>query len=177
MSRHRHGKSDELDAHSAAEAVRTGQRISPVKNLTILVSLRASHVLRTSAMKQRTQVGNELHQLARPMGLELAKSLTPAKVTDLLDHPILGLGAQRWLALHDEIREHNKAIAAWLNTHAPELLTHSGVGPDSATRLVLAAGGNPDRLTNDATFAHLTGVAPVPCLFRPTPTHATPPRR
>ena len=45
---------------------------------------------------------------------------------------------------------------------APELLSLPGVGPDVAGQLLTSAGDNPDRITSEAAFAHLCGVAPVP---------------
>ena len=36
-----------------------------------------------------------------------------------------------------------------------------GVGTDIASALLVAAGDNPERLRNEATFAHLCGVAPI----------------
>lgn len=43
---------------------------------------------------------------------------------------------------------------------APDLMTLSGVGTDTAA-LIVAAGDNPERLRNEATFAHLCGVSPL----------------
>jgi len=37
----------------------------------------------------------------------------------------------------------------------------NGVGTDVATALLVAAGDNPQRLRNEATFAHLCGVSPL----------------
>ena len=37
-----------------------------------------------------------------------------------------------------------------------------GVGPDTATALLLAAGDNPDRLGSPAAFAALLGASPIP---------------
>ncbi|MFB6962235.1 transposase [Streptomyces sp. NPDC056309] len=36
-----------------------------------------------------------------------------------------------------------------------------GVGPDTAATLLIAAGDNPDRMGNEASFAALCGVSPV----------------
>jgi len=44
---------------------------------------------------------------------------------------------------------------------APDLLTLDGVGIDTAGALIVAAGDNPERLRNEATFAHLCGVSPL----------------
>ena len=44
---------------------------------------------------------------------------------------------------------------------APDLITLNGVGTDTAGALIVAAGDNPERLRNEATFAHLCGVSPL----------------
>jgi transposase len=44
---------------------------------------------------------------------------------------------------------------------APDLMTLSGVGTDTAGALIVAAGDNPERLRNEATFAHLCGASPL----------------
>jgi Transposase IS116/IS110/IS902 family len=44
---------------------------------------------------------------------------------------------------------------------APELNAIDGVGTDVASALLVAAGDNPDRLKNEATFAKLCGVSPL----------------
>ena len=45
---------------------------------------------------------------------------------------------------------------------APRLLEVYGVGTHTAAILLVAAGDNPHRLRNEAAFAHLCGVAPLP---------------
>ncbi len=42
------------------------------------------------------------------------------------------------------------------------LLALPGVGPEVAGQLLTSAGDNPDRITSEAAFAHLCGVAPIP---------------
>ncbi len=46
-------------------------------------------------------------------------------------------------------------------THAAPLLARFGVGPDSASALLVAAGDNPERLHSEAAFAALCGACPV----------------
>jgi hypothetical protein len=52
-------------------------------------------------------------------------------------------------------------LKALVAVTAPELVAITGVGTDTATALLVAAGDNPERLRNEATFAHLCGVAPI----------------
>ncbi len=45
---------------------------------------------------------------------------------------------------------------------APELVAKTGVGPDTATTLLITAGDNPDRLGHEKSFAALVGASPIP---------------
>jgi transposase len=45
---------------------------------------------------------------------------------------------------------------------APELLDMFGVGFDTAAKLLVAAGDNPERIRTEAAWGHLCGVAPIP---------------
>jgi transposase len=44
---------------------------------------------------------------------------------------------------------------------APQLVAVEGIGTDTAASLLIAAGDNPERLKNEAAFAHLCGAAPI----------------
>ncbi len=54
---------------------------------------------------------------------------------------------------------------------APKLCDLTGVGPDVAGALLVAAGDNPERLRSDAAFASLCGVSPVPASSGKTNRH------
>ncbi|MGY4102306.1 transposase, partial [Nocardia sp. R16R-3T] len=45
---------------------------------------------------------------------------------------------------------------------APKTMAVFALGPDTAAALVISIGDNPDRLTSEAAFARLCGVAPIP---------------
>ena len=45
---------------------------------------------------------------------------------------------------------------------SPDLVRIFGVGPDTAARLLISAGSNPERLHSEAAFASLCGVNPIP---------------
>ena len=66
--------------------------------------------------------------------------------------------------LEDQIRD----LARTANPH---LLSLYGVGPDTAAQLLITAGGNPDRLVSEASFAALCGTAPVPASSGKTTRH------
>jgi transposase len=69
--------------------------------------------------------------------------------------------ANRIRSLAAEIRELRRRITTLVATTAPQLLEVSGIGPDAAATLLIAAGDNPDRLTSEASFAALCGVTPI----------------
>ena len=54
---------------------------------------------------------------------------------------------------------------------APALVDSFGVGPDTASSLLIAAGSNPDRLRSEASFASLCGVNPIPASSGKTNRH------
>jgi transposase len=73
----------------------------------------------------------------------------------------LQLLARRILDLTMQINDLKQRITQVLTAHAPQLLDHYGVGPDTASVLLIAAGDNPERLHSEASFAALCGVSPV----------------
>jgi transposase len=72
----------------------------------------------------------------------------------------LRLLARRILALSEEVHDLEQRLTETITSHTPVLLTHRGVGPDTAAALLIAAGDNPDRLRSEASFAALCGVSP-----------------
>ncbi|HMS15141.1 MAG TPA: transposase [Microthrixaceae bacterium] len=70
--------------------------------------------------------------------------------------------AGRVQALDVEIAELDDDLEALLTPLAPTLLAIQGVGTDVAGQLLVTAGDNPQRITSEAAFAHLCGVAPIP---------------
>ena len=63
-------------------------------------------------------------------------------------------------SLEEEVKEIDRLLKALVKETAPELCAVDGVGTDVASALVVAAGDNPERLKNEATFAKLCGVSP-----------------
>jgi len=73
----------------------------------------------------------------------------------------LRLLARRFLELSTEVRELERRISEVVARHRPQLLERRGVGPDNAAALLIAAGDNPERMRNEASFASLGGTSPV----------------
>ena len=69
--------------------------------------------------------------------------------------------ARRAIALEAEVNEIDTILKDLVAETAPELVARSGLGTATTSALLVAAGDNPDRLRNEASFAHLCGVAPI----------------
>jgi transposase len=182
------GKSDPIDAYSAARAALSGAATGNPKTRDGLVeAIRSIRVARRGAVKARTQTMNQLKGLliSAPEGLreqlrllpsatliETCARLRPAATgTDLpsCENPVLVAAkaalrrlARRHQQLHAEVGEHDADLAALTAAAAPKLLALQGVGPEVAGQLLTTAGDNPERLRSEAAFAHLCGVAPIP---------------
>ena len=59
------------------------------------------------------------------------------------------------------MKEIDRLLKTLVAETAPELSAIDGVGTDVASALLVAAGDNPERLKNEATFAKLCGVSPL----------------
>jgi transposase len=70
--------------------------------------------------------------------------------------------ARRHQQLSEEISELDEQLDRLVGEVAPELVAVEGIGTDTAASLLIAAGDNPERLRNEAAFAHLCGAAPIP---------------
>jgi transposase len=70
--------------------------------------------------------------------------------------------ARRYQHLSKEISELDEQLDRLVSEVAPQLVAVEGIGTDTAASLLIAAGDNPERLKNEAAFAHLCGGAPIP---------------
>ncbi|WP_460494869.1 IS110 family RNA-guided transposase [Dactylosporangium cerinum] len=175
----RHGKTDTIDAVAAAHAVLSQRATTTAKTADGPVEiLRLLRLARASAVKSRTQAVNQLKavivsadpalrdQLAGCTAAALIRhcadlpDTTPTNVADATRYTLRRL-ARRIQTLTTEEHELQQQITAVLDTHAPQLLQRNGIGPDSASALLVSAGDNPDRMHTEASFAALCGVSPV----------------
>jgi transposase len=69
---------------------------------------------------------------------------------------------QRIQYLREELKRINRLIRPLIRQTAPGLLEVYGVGFNTAAKLLVAAGDNPQRIRSEAAWAHLCGVAPIP---------------
>jgi transposase len=179
QTRRRKGKTDTVDAEAAARAVLSGDAtVTPKSADGPIESVRQLRVARNGATKARTAAANQMHSLTDTAPDELRAKLralttfqrarTCARVR--IADPFTPTGAAktalrsvatRWLALHGEIRELDKAIKHVLDQIASAMLARHGVGYETAAALLCAAGDNPERLHTEAGYAALCGSSPV----------------
>jgi transposase len=182
------GKSDPIDAYQAARAVLSGRAQAAPKNEEV-EALRALHNARRSAVKARTAAMNQIHHMLITAPVPVREKYRPLKEKQLVNAlassrpsispdptirvvlTALKALAKRHQFLTEQADDLNEQIRAWAKAANPHLMSLHGVGPNSAAQLLLTAGGNPERLTTEASFAALCGTAPVPASSGKTTRH------
>ena len=177
--RRKRGKSDPQDAITAARAAQSGDALGAAKTRDGNVeAMRVLRIARHSARKARTQALNQMRSIISTAPDEIRAELRHLNVYRLLERarayrPSPGLDvhtvtkrtlrtlARRAIALENEITDIDAALTTLVAETAPELVARPGIGTDTASALLVAAGDNPDRLRNEATFAHLCGASPI----------------
>jgi transposase len=187
---YRSGKSDPIDAEAAARSVLAGTAIGQPKDADGEVEMiRTLRITRRSALKARAQAANQIQALlvTAPEGLkselcelstarliEKASRLRPgATLSDVEAATKFALRsvARRYQHLSKEISELDERLNRLVSEVAPQLVAVEGIGTDTAASLLIAAGDNPERLKNEAAFAHLCGAAPIPASSGKTVRH------
>lgn len=178
--RRRQGKSDPLDAYSAARAVLAGHGLAVPKDAHT-GALKALLIARRGAIKARTAAVNQIKDLLvtapaelreryrrYSTTLRLVEALSrcrpsahddPTAVSVLIACKAL---AQRIAFLERQDRELTAEIDTLTTALNPALRAAYGVGPDTAAQLLITAGTNAHRLRSEAAFARLAGAAPIP---------------
>jgi transposase len=185
------GKSDPIDAIQAAKAALAGERTgTPKRRDGRVEALRNLRVARRSAVEQRADTQRQIKTLivtapdelrARLRGLSVkqliatcanlrpdrADAVTPATAVKLALRSL----ARRHQQLSIEIADLDELLEPLVVAISPDLLAANGVGADTAGQLLVSAGENHDRLTSEAAFAMLCGVAPIPASSGKTTRH------
>lgn len=179
-ARRRQGKSDPLDAISAARAAQSGTARGSSKGRDGQVeAIRTLMVTKRSARRDRTATINQMRALvstapddirakfARHTTLLLvteAAAMRPrsGEIVDYTTRVALRELGRRAMYLAEEIDRLDDLLVPLITERAPALLAVLGVGPDTAAILLIAAGDRPERLRSEAAWAHLCGAAPIP---------------
>ncbi|MFE3542373.1 IS110 family transposase [Nocardia sp. NPDC059177] len=185
------GKTDVVDAYAAARRLLDGSDVTAPKNRDGAVeAVRALRVARNNAVKASTTALNTLRALittspedlrgqlrmlprARLLAACLAFDPAPDQLTDPGEATKVALRslAHRVIDSQTHADELKKQLAALMAQIAPHTVGVFALGPDTAAALVTAIGDNPDRLTTEAAFARLCGVAPIPASSGKTTRH------
>ena len=189
QDRHRQGKSDPLDAVSAARAAQSGRASGTPKGRDGAVeAIRALMVAKRSARNERTQAINQARaliltgrddlraRLARHTPAALAAELAalrprPGDVPGYATRIALRELGRRVQFLDAQLGRLDELIVPLVTARAPGLLSLHGIGPDTAALLLIAAGDHPERLRNEAAWAHLCALAPIPASSGKTSRH------
>ena len=140
--------------------------------------MRVLRVARSSARNGRTRALNQMRSLISTAPetirtelrglnvlhlLERASTYRPGAKRDIVSLTKFSLRmlARRAIELEEEITEIDAILKSLVNETAPELVATLGIGTDAASALLVAAGDNPQRLRNEAAFAHLCGASPL----------------
>lgn len=174
------GKSDALDARRIAAAVlplATNRLRHPRADDGVRAGLRVLVAARDLMTGERTANINALTALLRAvnLGLDARKPLTPTQVAEIARwrtrHEDIGIATARAEAvrlanhittLNDELDENITATSTLLDqSPAKALLEETGIGPVTAA-VAMAAWSHDGRLRDEAAFAALAGVNPIP---------------
>jgi transposase len=175
-----HGKNDHRDALAAATSALADadQLPAPKTRDGIVEAIRVLRIARSSAIKSRTQTILQLRHLVLTAPEDLRDALRDLPTTKLVarcarwprrapdsalhaTRQSLRSLARRHLTLDREIDALEHDIQRLTRLAAPRLLAQHGIGPETAARLLIVAGDNPDRLRGDGALAALCGASPV----------------
>lgn len=170
----RKGKSDLIDAETAAKRLLSGEPMARVRGRGVREDLRLLLLERRGAVRARTQALNQLQAAAltapdeqreryrgkngQQAAREAAKLQEQPYDTTL--NGVMGRTAARALYLTKEIAEIDRELKTLVSKHAPTLLAETGVGVVCAAQLVVSS-GDPTRMRSEAAFAALAGTSPV----------------
>jgi len=190
QTRHRKGKSDPVDAVAAARAALSGTATgSPKTRDGNVEAIRVLMIARRSAVDTRIETLNQLRHLVFTASPEIKarfSGLSPVMLTNKAaalrpregDDPVryttfitIRTLGHRLQYLREETKRLNRMLRSLLRQTGPELLEVYGVGYDTAAKLLVAAGDNPERIRSEAAWAHLCGVAPIPASSGKTTRH------
>ncbi len=176
--RRQRGKSDTVDAESAARSALNGEAtVVPKDHDDVVESIRVLRVAFCSARDTRTRLALQIRDLIVTAPAALRESM-PAKTADRVAHCAkfrpgnvrspheatrlaLKTLSRRYQDLTHEMGDLTKLLDELTKEANPALRAAKGVGVDVASILLVAAGSNCQRLRNESAFAAMCGVSPL----------------
>lgn len=183
------GKTDTIDAYAAARAVVSGHADGLPKSRDGLAeAIRPIEVVCHASVKDRTRAINQFKALlitapstirermkreSFRRQLELARRFRTNQTDPVEANVRVALKqlARRIEFLDQQIGELEQQLTALCAEANPALLGAFGVGPHNAAQLLAAVGDNPERIRDEAAFAKLCGVCPMPASSGKTSRH------
>ncbi|WP_433385347.1 IS110 family transposase [Actinoplanes sp. CA-142083] len=190
-TRRSQGKSDPIDAIAAAKTALAGERTGlPKQRDGQVEALRHLRLARRSAIDQRADTQRQIKALIVTADDQLRARLRELSVKELIGtcanlRPdradaaspatatkiALRSPARRHQHLTAEITDLDSLLKPLVAAINPALTAAHGVGTDIAGQLLVTVGQNHQRLTSEAAFAMLCGVAPIPASSGKTRRH------
>lgn len=172
LLRRPHGKTDTVDAESAARAVLAGEATDePKLGDGAVEMIRHLKIACDTALKARTQAMVTLKTLLVNAPQELRERFigitgkmtliraiaalrpgAPVSTTASAKVALRAL-ANRWLVLDAEIKEHDAVLEQLVRAQAPALMEAPGVSTDTIAEMLVVLGDNPQRIRSEAAFA------------------------
>ncbi len=182
----RTGKTDRIDAVSAAKRVLSDEGTSTPRQQGPRRALAALLIAQRSAVCERTRLLNQLQslhvtaplalrervgegsgkQLERRLGTMRARASAPADERTIF--AVMRDLAARARALAVDARRYEHELTGLIGSLDETLLQEVGVGPISAAKLLVC---DPARFTSEAAFARCNGTAPLPASSGKTVRH------
>lgn len=176
-----HGKSDALDAYSAARSVLAGrvsttpkthdgdvESIRFLRNARrIIVKSRAEMitVLKSSIVTAPEHLRESLRELPDTALFTTCARMRPSEVAagDLTASAksSMKMLATTIIELGTQAKALEKQITVLVEAAAPQLLARFGVGFETAAQLLITFGDNRERITSEGAFAATCGVSPI----------------
>lgn len=190
-TRRQRGKSDPIDAESAARAVLSGEAGAiPKDRASIVEAIRVLRIARDGAVKARTAALNQLKDLITTAPEELRSQLRDLSLVQAAKHcarlrpdahrladptqatktALRAIGA-RIAHLDTEVGDASQQLKDLVAAAAPRTIALLGVSTEHAGQLLVTAGNNPDRLRSEAAFAALCAASPIPASSGKTHRH------
>ena len=160
--RRRHGKTDVVDAIAAARAVVSGQATATAKaHAGPVEALLLLKIVQRSATQSRTQAANQLRNIVATAPDELQARLRALNTSELVetcaafrvridDDSVAAVTrlamrelAQRIQLLDERLARTKVRLRRITTAVASELVARKGVGPDTASTILVSSGDNP----------------------------------
>lgn len=149
------------------------RQIKVAKDTAIKSRSQAMITLKTIIVNAPPQLREELDRLSDQKLIDRCADLpyeSMSTPTDAAYYTLRTL-ARRYRHLSQEIDIQERILQTLTERAAPQMTSVIGIGADSAAELLIVAGDNPERIKNEAAFAKLCGVCPIPASSGKTNRH------